>query len=74
VRASVKQSDLAKPTRAPESASLTPTPRRKVETPSARPAGEDSDVEDLAARAASLEERILARVEQALRAKGISRD
>jgi class 3 adenylate cyclase len=45
---------------------------RKVEPPSFRPAGEDADIEGLAARAASLEEQIVARVEEALRAKGIS--
>ena len=37
------------------------------------PGRDDSDVDDLAARAASLEERITARVEAALKAKGISR-
>jgi class 3 adenylate cyclase len=48
----------------------------KVETPSLGPAGEDADadIESLAVRAASLQERILARVEEELRAKGISRD
>jgi class 3 adenylate cyclase len=38
------------------------------------PEGEDADVEDLAARASELEERIVARVEEALRARGISPD
>jgi class 3 adenylate cyclase len=35
--------------------------------------GEDSDVEDIASRAAALEAKITARVDEALRAKGISR-
>jgi class 3 adenylate cyclase len=38
------------------------------------PAGADTDVEDLVARSASLEERINARVEAALRARGITPD
>lgn len=38
------------------------------------PEGEDADVEDLAARASELQERITARVEAALRARGISPD
>jgi class 3 adenylate cyclase len=38
------------------------------------PEGEDTDVEDLAARASELQERIAARVEEALRARGISPD
>lgn len=38
------------------------------------PEGEDADVEDLAARASELQERITARVEEALRARGISPD
>jgi class 3 adenylate cyclase len=46
---------------------------RKGESASA-PEGEDADVEDLAARASELEERIVARVEEALRARGISPD
>jgi len=45
---------------------------RKVETAEAR--REDADVDDLAARSASLEEKIRARVDAALRARGISRD
>jgi len=45
---------------------------RKVETAEAR--REDADVDDLAARSASLEEKIHARVDAALRARGISRD
>jgi class 3 adenylate cyclase len=36
--------------------------------------GEDADVEDMAARASELQERIAARVEEALRARGISPD
>jgi class 3 adenylate cyclase len=36
--------------------------------------GQDTDVEDLVARSASLEERIRARVDAALKARGISRD
>jgi class 3 adenylate cyclase len=38
------------------------------------PEGEDADVEDLAARASELQDRITARVEEALRARGISPD
>jgi class 3 adenylate cyclase len=47
--------------------------RSKEETaPGAR--GDDADVEDMAARASELEQRIVARVERALRARGISPD
>jgi hypothetical protein len=50
--------------------------RRDRRASRAAPAGEgeDADIEDLAVRAASLQERIVARVEEELRAKGISRD
>jgi class 3 adenylate cyclase len=47
---------------------------REAEEESPRPTGEDADLDDLAARSASLEERIRARVEAALRAKGIPPD
>jgi class 3 adenylate cyclase len=43
---------------------------QKIEPP---PLGEDTDVEDLVARSASLEEKIRARVDAALKARGISR-
>jgi class 3 adenylate cyclase len=43
---------------------------RKAESP----AGEDEDVDGLAARASALEEQIVSRIEEALRAKGISPD
>jgi class 3 adenylate cyclase len=46
----------------------------KVETPGAAPEGDSSDIDDIAARADSLGEKITARVEAALKAKGISRD
>ena len=42
--------------------------------PSLSSSAEDADVEDLATRTSALEEQIHARVEAALRAKGISRD
>jgi hypothetical protein len=45
-----------------------------LETPSSRPPGENKDVADLAARGASLQEQILARVDAALKAKGVSRE
>ena len=43
-------------------------------TPSTTLAAEDADVDDLAARSSALEEQIRARVEAALKAKGISPD
>jgi class 3 adenylate cyclase len=46
----------------------------KLETRPSRPAPEDSDVEDLVTRSASLEEKIRARVDAALRARGLARD
>lgn len=46
----------------------------KLESLPPRAAEEDTDVEDLAARSASLEERIRARVDAALRARGLERD
>ncbi len=46
---------------------------QKLEPPSAPP-GADTDVEDLVARSASLEERIRARVDAALRARGVPPD
>jgi class 3 adenylate cyclase len=44
----------------------------KLDATSRRAPGEDRDVDDLAARSATLEEKIHARVEAALRAKGLS--
>jgi hypothetical protein len=44
----------------------------KIEAAPARVAKEDSDVEDLVARSASLEEKIRARVDAALRARGLA--
>jgi class 3 adenylate cyclase len=46
----------------------------KVQMPRAAPEGESSDVDDIAARVDSLGEKITARVEAALKAKGITRD
>jgi hypothetical protein len=48
----------------------------RLETSSTAPAGddEDADIEDLAARSARLGETINARVDAALKAKGITRD
>jgi class 3 adenylate cyclase len=48
--------------------------RATADTPSSTPDAEDADVDDLATRAASLQEQILARLDAALRAKGISRE
>jgi class 3 adenylate cyclase len=47
---------------------------RAFEKLEATPAAEDTDVEDLVRRSASLEEKIAARVDAALRAKGITGD
>ena len=44
----------------------------KLESLPSRGADEDTDVEDLVARSASLEEKIVARVEAALRARGLA--
>lgn len=46
----------------------------KSATAASTKAAEDGDVEDLATRTSGLEEQIRARVEAALKAKGISRD
>jgi class 3 adenylate cyclase len=46
----------------------------KAGTPSSRPPGENKDVADLAERGISLQDQILARVDAALKAKGISRE
>jgi len=46
----------------------------RLETSPTGSAGEDADVEDLAARSSSLEEKIRAQVDVALRAKGITDD
>jgi class 3 adenylate cyclase len=46
----------------------------KAGTPSSGPPGENKDVADLAERGVSLQDRILARVDAALKAKGISRE
>jgi class 3 adenylate cyclase len=46
----------------------------KAGTPSSRPSGENKDVADLAERGVSLQDQILARVDAALKAKGISRE
>lgn len=46
----------------------------RLETTPTSPAGEDADVESLAARSSSLGEKIRARVDAALRAKGITDD
>jgi class 3 adenylate cyclase len=46
----------------------------KAGTPSSRPPGENEDVADLAERGVSLQDQILARVDAALKAKGISRE
>jgi class 3 adenylate cyclase len=47
---------------------------QKLESLPAPTPGEDTDVEDLVARSASLEEKIRARVDAALKARGVSRD
>lgn len=46
----------------------------KAGTPSSRPPGENEDVADLAERGVSLQDQILARVDAALKAKGLSRE